>query len=236
MSPASTSAVKAPQWVRLVGACAMAPSLRARHAVTAAVIDQPSGWYRRVDSPVTSRYQSPEVTMGSRQSSTSAPCSSPSTTCSASPTARSSTATSRRTTSSGRRTRSSTAGCGWRPASRAFSAWRCPRSTAAAAIRDFRYNVDRHRGDRRGPLQRPRLRPAQRRRRAVSAAAGHRGAEAALAARVLHRRIHHRDRDDRAGHRQRPAGHQDPRGQTGRPLRPQRRPRRSSPTASTPTW
>ncbi len=82
---------------------------------------------------------------------------------------------------------------------------------------------DRHRGDHRGPLQRHRLRPAQRRRRALPAAAGQRGAEAALAAEVLHRRDHHRDRDDRARHRQRPAGHQDPRGQRGRPLRPQRR-------------
>ncbi len=95
---------------------------------------------------------------------------------------------------------------------------------------------DHHRGDRRGSLQRDRLRPAQRRRRAVPAAAGQRGAEAALAAAVLHRRNHHRDRDDRAGHRQRPAGHQDPGGQRGRPLRAQRRRRRSSPTASTPIW
>ena len=40
--------------------------------------------------------------------------------------------------------------------------------------------------------------------------------------RVLYRRNHHRDRDDRARHRQRPAGHQDPRGPRGRPLGPQR--------------
>ena len=45
--------------------------------------------------------------------------------------------------------------------------------------------------------------------------AGQRRAEAALAAQVLHRRADHRDRDDRAGNRQRPAGHQDPRGQAG---------------------
>ena len=35
---------------------------------------------------------------------------------------------------------------------------------------DFRYNVIAHRGDHRGPVQRPRLRPAQRRHRAVPAA------------------------------------------------------------------
>ena len=58
--------------------------------------------------------------------------------------------------------------------------------------------------------------------RAVPVAADHRRAEAAVAAAVLHRRTDHGDRNDRAGHRKRPAGHQDPRGQTGRPLRAQR--------------
>ncbi|AAS05155.1 acyl-CoA dehydrogenase [Mycobacterium avium subsp. paratuberculosis] len=79
-----------------------------------------------------------------------------------------------------------------------------------------------HRGDHPRPLQRDRLRPAQRHRRALPAGPGHRGAEAALAAEILHRRTDYGDRDDRAGHRQRPAGHQDPGGQAGRPLRAQR--------------
>ena len=48
---------------------------------------------------------------------------------------------------------------------------------------DFRYNTIVTEETVAGPLQRPRVRPAQRRRRAVPAAAGQRGAEAALAAR-----------------------------------------------------
>ena len=59
--------------------------------------------------------------------------------------------------------------------------------------------------------QRRRVPAAQRRDRALPAAAGLRRAEAALAARVLLRRDHHRDRDGRAGRRLGPAGHLDDR-------------------------
>ena len=113
-------------------------------------------------------------------------------------------------TPSGRRPASSTATSGSRPASRGCSAWTCRRSTAAAAVADFRYNavldeeIIRHR------RHRPRLRPAQRHRRAVPAGRWRRdGAEAALAARVLRRRDHHRDRDERAWRGLRPAGGPD---------------------------
>ena len=81
----------------------------------------------------------------------------------------------------------------------------------------------RPRSSRRAGCQRPRLRAAQRRRRAVPDRPGHRGAEAALAARLLQRRAHHRHRDDRARRRLRPAGHRGPRpAADGRPLAAQR--------------
>ena len=80
---------------------------------------------------------------------------------------------------------------------------------------DFRYNVVLTEETTAGRFSGLGFRPAQRHHRAVSAQPGQRGAEAALAAQVLHRRVHHRDRDDRARHRQRPAGHQDPGGQRG---------------------
>ena len=68
---------------------------------------------------------------------------------------------------------------------------------------DFRYNVIITEETTAGRYSGIGFGPAQRRRRAVPAAAsGHRRAEAALAAEVLHRRDHHRDRDDRARHRQ----------------------------------
>ena len=65
----------------------------------------------------------------------------------------------------------------------------------------------------------------------------HRGAEAAVAARLRSRRADHRHRDDRARRRHRPAGHPRPPARPRRrPLRRQRRRRPSSPTASSPTW
>ena len=88
---------------------------------------------------------------------------------------------------------------------------------------DFRYNVIVTEETTAGRYSGLGFGAAQRRRRAVPAAAGHRRAEAALAAEVLHRRIDHRDRNDRTRHGKRPAGHQDPGRQGGRPLRPQRR-------------
>ncbi len=156
-------------------------------------------------------------------STTNAPCSNPSTTCSASPTGHFWNATSRRTTSSGNRTRSSTAACGWRPASRAFWAWRYPRSTAAAAIADFRYNTivteetvaGRYSGigfalhnDVVAPYLLRLANEEQKQRWLPQFCTGE---------------IDHGDRHDRARHGQRPAGHQDPRRQGRRPLHPQRR-------------
>ena len=80
---------------------------------------------------------------------------------------------------------------------------------------DFRYNVIITEETTAGRYSGLGFGSAQRHRRAVPAAARHRRAEAALAAEVLHRRDDHRDRHDRTRHRQRPAGHQDPRGQAG---------------------
>ncbi len=71
--------------------------------------------------------------------------------------------------------------------------------------------------------------------RAVPQQPRHRRAEAALAARLRQRRDHHRDRDDRARRRQRPAGHPHQRRRQGRPLRAHRAARRSSATARWPT-
>ena len=76
---------------------------------------------------------------------------------------------------------------------------------------------------------------AQRHHRPVPHRPDHRRAEAALAARVLHRRDHHRDRDDRAGRRQRPAGHPHHRGPRRRRATSSMDRRRSSATASWPT-
>ena len=66
------------------------------------------------------------------------------------------------------------------------------------------------------------LRHPRRLRRAVPRRPGHRGAEAALAARVLLRRAGHRDRDDRALRRVRPGRAEDDRGARRRRLGPQR--------------
>ena len=63
-----------------------------------------------------------------------------------------------------------------------------------------------------------------------------RRAEAALAARLRQRRDDHRDRDDRARRRQRPAGHPHERRRQGRPLRAATAARPSSATARWPTW
>ena len=63
-----------------------------------------------------------------------------------------------------------------------------------------------------------------------------RGAEAALAAEVLHRRVDHRDRHDRAVRRLRPGHPQDHRRTGWRRLDRSTAPRPSSPTATPPTW
>ena len=70
--------------------------------------------------------------------------------------------------------------------------------------------------------RRARARAAQRHHRAVSDGPGHRGAEAALAARVLRRLADHGDRHDRTRRRIRPPGHHDARRGPGRPLAAQR--------------
>ena len=72
-------------------------------------------------------------------------------------------------TSSGRRTRSSTAESGWRLVSRASSAWPCPRSTAVGATRTSATTSSSPKRPPR-PVQRARIRPAQRHHRAVPAA------------------------------------------------------------------
>ena len=66
--------------------------------------------------------------------------------------------------------------------------------------------------------------------------ADHRGAEAALAARVLHRRARHRDRDDRARRRIGPGRAEDHRRAATATTGSSTGPRRSSPTATAPTW
>ncbi|CAA9446225.1 MAG: Acyl-CoA dehydrogenase, partial [uncultured Pseudonocardia sp.] len=73
-----------------------------------------------------------------------------------------------------------------------------------------------HRGDLPLGVLRARLPAAERRRRALPAAPGHARAEAALVPRLLLRRDHHRDRDDRAGHGLGPPGHPHHRAQAGR--------------------
>ena len=72
-------------------------------------------------------------------------------------------------------------------------------------------------------LDRHRLRPAQRDRRAVHPALRHRGAEEEIPAQAGERRDGGRDRHERAGRRQRPAGHQEHRHQAGRRQLPAQR-------------
>ncbi len=67
---------------------------------------------------------------------------------------------------------------------------------------DFRYNCILTEETTAGRYSGLGFGPAQRHHRAVPAQPGQRGAEATLAAEVLHGGDHHRDRDDRARHRQ----------------------------------
>ena len=122
-----------------------------------------------------------------------------------------------------RATRRSRATSGSRPASRVCSASRSPRSTAASGGR----RLPLQRGARRGARARSTWRclvrgHPRRHRRAVPRPPHHRGAAAALAARLLHRRAAHGDRDDRAVRRLRPRGAEDDRRPGRRRLGPQR--------------
>ena len=101
-----------------------------------------------------------------------------------------------------------------------------PDEYGGAGIDSYKFQADHHRGDRHA-RRCPSAAPA-----CTSALClpylqdvGHRGAEAALAPGVHHRRDHVRDRDDRAGHRLRPGRHAHHRkALRGRhALRPQRR-------------
>ena len=150
------------------------------------------------------------------------PCTRPSTTSSATWSGPGPEKTVARSTRSGRRTASSRDV--WRrpAASRACSAWTSTEEYGGGGVRDFRFNAvldeEMVRIGASGlgfGLHNDVVAP-------VPARPGHRGAEAALAARVLHRRADHRHRDDRAGRRQRPAGHPDHGAPGRRRLRPQR--------------
>ena len=169
-------------------------------------------------------------------SSTSAPCSSPSTTCSASPTARSSDRHVAPYHDQWEKDKIVDRGVWLEAGKQGFLGMAVPEEYGGGGNPDFRYNAivteettaGRFSGLGFG-LHNDVVAPYLLR-------LAHRGAEAALAARVLHRRIDHGDRHDRAGHRQRPAGHQDPRGQATATTTSSTGRRRSSPTASTPIW
>ena len=96
-----------------------------------------------------------------------------------------------------------------RRASRAFSGWTCPRSTAAAAVDDFRYNAiitEETAGGRHAASASPCRTTSSRR---TSCELTTEEQKQRWLPGFCQRRDHHRDRDDRARHRQRPAGHPD---------------------------
>ena len=93
-----------------------------------------------------------------------------------------------------------------------------------------------HRGDHPGRRQRARLPGPQRRDRPLHQPPGDRRAEAALAARPGQRRADLGDRDDRARRRVGPPGHPDHARSTRATTTSSTAPRRSSATASCPTW
>ena len=97
-----------------------------------------------------------------------------------------------------------------------------PEAYGGPGIDDFRFNVVLSDEQTRAGASGPGLLGPQRHHRPVPQLARDRGAEAAVAAGLRERRDDHRDRDDRARRRVRPAGSPHHGGRRGRPLRRQR--------------
>ncbi len=142
-----------------------------------------------------------------------------------------------RTSRTARRRRHCRGRSGSRPASRGFLGLEIPEEFGGSEAGDYRFNAVLTEELAKVNMALPSLRGHPRRHRgAVPRAPHHRGAEAALAARVLLGRDPHRDRHDRARRRLRPRRPEDHRGPRRRRLGHQRLQDVHHQRLAPPTW